>query len=156
MPKAIYILLIMVSILSCTTGCVYKDIDKRFFVMAMGIDWTGKPGTPYLITIKLAIPTTKIGEGRAESQVESVEAASVAEAVRNIKARVDKELDFGQCKMFLFGKKLVQHSMDEPLNWLNRRRDMQMVAFMAEAKPSANQLLRLIRKRKESWEIPFS
>ena len=47
-------------------GCGFKDIDKRFFVVAMGIDWTGKEDKPYLVTLRLAIPASKLGEGLAQ------------------------------------------------------------------------------------------
>ncbi|BFT69452.1 hypothetical protein PAENIP36_08940 [Paenibacillus sp. P36] len=123
-------------------GCSFKDIDKRFFVVAMGVDWTGKKENPYLVTLRLAIPASKIGEGLAESQIEHLEAPSIAEAVRNIKAHVDKELDFGHCRMFLFGNSLVKESMEEPLSWLARRRDIQLISYMALAEPSANKLLK--------------
>ncbi|WP_181646321.1 Ger(x)C family spore germination protein [Paenibacillus anseongensis] len=138
----ILLLVIMLYLCFCLGGCSFKDIDKRFFVVAMGVDWTGDKENPYLVTLRLAIPASKIGEGLAESQIEHLEAPSIAEAVRNIKAHVDKELDFGHCRMFLFGNSLVKESMEEPLNWLARRRDIQLIAYMALAEPSANKLLK--------------
>ncbi|WP_171687503.1 Ger(x)C family spore germination protein [Paenibacillus planticolens] len=139
------ILLLPVSLLFiCLSlgGCGFKDLDKRFFVVAMGMDWTGKKENPYLVTLRLAIPASKVGEGMAESQIEHLEAKSIAEAVRNIKAHVDKELDFGHCRVFLFGDSLVRESMEEPLNWLARRRDIQLISYMALAEPNANKLLK--------------
>ncbi|MFC5452728.1 Ger(x)C family spore germination protein [Paenibacillus aestuarii] len=137
MRKALlcFILLVWIS------GCEFKDIDKRFFVVAMGVDWTGKKDKPYLITLRLAIPASKVGEGLAESQVEKVESPSIAEGIRNLKAHVDKEFDFGHCRVFLFGDKLVKESMAEPLNWLSRRRDVQLISFLAVASPNAFDVL---------------
>jgi len=123
------------------SGCEFKDIDKRFFVVAMGVDATGKKDKPYLVTLRLAIPASKVGEGLAESQIEKVESPSIAEAIRNLKAHVDKEFDFGHCRVFLFGEKLVAESMDEPLNWLSRRRDVQLISFLAVAAPNAFHVL---------------
>lgn len=130
-------------LLICTSlgGCSFKDIDKRFFVVAMGVDWTGKEDKPYLVTLRLAIPASKVGEGLAESQIEYQEAKSIAEAVRNLKAHVDKELDFGHCRMFLFGASLTKESLEEPLNWLTRRRDIQLISYTAVAEPTASKLL---------------
>jgi spore germination protein KC len=130
-------------LLICTSlgGCSFKDIDKRFFVVAMGVDWTGKEDKPYLVTLRLAIPASKVGEGLAESQIEHQEAKSIAEAVRNLKAHVDKELDFGHCRMFLFGGDLATRSLEEPLNWLTRRRDIQLISYTAVAEPTARKLL---------------
>ncbi|KRE66710.1 Ger(x)C family spore germination protein [Paenibacillus sp. Soil750] len=128
-------------ICTCLGGCSFKDIDKRFFVVAMGVDWTGKEDKPYLVTLRLAIPASKVGEGLAESQIEYQEAKSIAEAVRNLKAHVDKELDFGHCRMFLFGASLTKESLEEPLNWLSRRRDIQLISYTAVAEPNARKLL---------------
>ncbi|QHW31129.1 Ger(x)C family spore germination protein [Paenibacillus rhizovicinus] len=140
--KVLFKKIVVLFICATLPGCGFKDIDKRFFVVAMGIDWTGKKDHPYLITLRLAIPTSKIGEGLAESQIEQTEAKSIAEAVRILKSHVDKEIDFGQCKMFVFGDSLVKQSLEEPLNWLNRRRDIQLISYMALAKPNANTLLK--------------
>ncbi|OCT14766.1 hypothetical protein A8709_11380 [Paenibacillus pectinilyticus] len=139
------IMLSCLTLLICSVilgGCGFKDIDKRFFVVAMGVDWTGKEDKPYLVTLRLAIPASKVGEGLAESQVEQLESKSIAEAVRNLKAHVDKELDFGHCRVFLFGDSLMKHSLDEPLNWLSRRRDIQLISYVAIAEPNANKLLK--------------
>ncbi|SFI35405.1 hypothetical protein SAMN02799624_00542 [Paenibacillus sp. UNC496MF] len=78
-------LLLLAGMAPVCAGCGFKDLDKRFILMAMGVNWTGKPDNPYLVTPRLAIPAAKIGEGLAESQVERVEAPSIAEAVRNLK-----------------------------------------------------------------------
>ncbi|TBL74581.1 Ger(x)C family spore germination protein [Paenibacillus thalictri] len=132
-------------LLCCCTllgSCGFKDIDKRFFVVAMGVDATGKKDKPYLVTLRLAIPTSKIGEGLAESQIEQLESESIAEAVRNLKSHVDKEIDFGQCRVFLLGERLVEHSLTETMNWLGRRRDIQLVSYLAEARPNAHTVLR--------------
>lgn len=138
------VLVVMTMMICCVLlgGCGFKDIDKRFFVVAMGIDWTGKEDKPYLVTLRLAIPASKVGEGLAESQIEHQEAQSIAEAVRNLKAHVDKELDFGHCRVFLFGDSLVKESMEEPLNWLSRRRDIQLISYVAVAEPNAYKMLK--------------
>jgi Ger(x)C family germination protein len=140
--KRIAAILVILACLAPASGCGFKDIDKRFFVVAMGVDWTGKKDTPYEVTLRLAIPASKIGEGLAESQVEHLAAPSIAEAVRNLKSHVDKELDFGQCRVFLFGDALIKHSMEEPLNWMNRRRDIQLISYTAVAEPNALAVLK--------------
>ncbi|RTE04431.1 Ger(x)C family spore germination protein [Paenibacillus whitsoniae] len=122
-------------------GCGFKDIDKRFFVVAMGIDLSDNKDKPYDVTLRLAVPASKVGEGLAESQIEHQEAQSIAEAVRNLKAHVDKEIDFGHCRVFLFGDKLVKTHLQESLNWLARRRDIQLISYVAVAEPTAGKLL---------------
>lgn len=139
--KRLLTCLVVLLLCALLGGCSFKDIDKRFFVVAMGVEWSGKEDAPYSVTLRLAIPASKVGEGLAESQIEHQEAKSIAEAVRNLKAHVDKELDFGHCRMFLFGESLAKISLEEPLNWLTRRRDIQLISYMAVAAPSAHKLL---------------
>jgi Ger(x)C family germination protein len=56
---------------------------------------------------------------------------------------VDKELDFGHCRVILFGKSLMEEGVENPINWLSRRRDIQQVAFLGLAEPNAFQVLEL-------------
>ncbi|MCD9022756.1 Ger(x)C family spore germination protein [Cohnella silvisoli] len=133
---------LLLSMLCGVNGCGFKDIDKRFFVVAMGIDRGSKPST-YRVTLRLAIPTSKIESGEAKTELESIEAPTIAESVRHIKSLVDKELDFGHCRVILFGKSLMERGVDEPLKWLSRRRDIQMVAFLGMAEPNSFHVLKL-------------
>jgi spore germination protein KC len=128
--------------LATSSGCGFKDIDKRFFVVAMGID-QGKTANSYRVTLRLAIPSSKIEAGQTKTEVESIEAPTIAEAVRHLKSLVDKELDFGHCRVFLFGRPLMEKGVEDPLNWISRRRDIQLVAFLGMAEPDAFQVLKL-------------
>ncbi|QJD81748.1 Ger(x)C family spore germination protein [Cohnella herbarum] len=136
------LILVLFTLTSTIYGCGFKDIDKRFFVVAMGIDRGSKPNT-YRVTLRLAIPSSKIESGEAKTEVESYESPSIAEAVRHLKALVDKELDFGHCRVILFGKTLMETGVADPLRWLSRRRDIAMVAFMGMAEPDAFNILKL-------------
>ncbi|MFC4306108.1 Ger(x)C family spore germination protein [Cohnella boryungensis] len=142
MRRIALLIALAIAMMGLGSGCGFKDIDKRFFVVAMGVDSGRQPNT-YKVTLRLAVPSSKIESGKAVSEVESFEAPTVAEAVRHLKSLVDKELDFGHCRVILFGKRLMEQSMDEPLNWLSRRRDISMVAFMAMAEPNAHEVLQL-------------
>ncbi|QMV43770.1 Ger(x)C family spore germination protein [Cohnella cholangitidis] len=134
--------LLLLSLVCAVSGCGFKDIDKRFFVVAMGIDRGSKSDT-YRVTLRLAIPSSKIESGETKTEVESFEAPSIAEAVRHLKALVDKELDFGHCRVILFGKPLMEDGVSSPLKWLSRRRDIAMVSFMGMAEPDAFKVLKL-------------
>jgi len=136
------LLFLLLSALACVGGCGFKDIDKRFFVVAIGIDSGVRPNT-YKVTLRLAVPSSKFESGKAVTEIESFEAPSIAEAVRHLKSLVDKELDFGHCRVILFGKPLVEKNIETPLNWLVRRRDIAMVSFMGMAEPNANDVLKL-------------
>jgi len=140
--RATALALSLVLTIAACGGCGFKDIDKRFFVVALGFDAGKKPDT-YKVTLRLAVPSSKIESGKTITEVESLEAPSVAEAVRHLKSLVDKELDFGHCRIILFGKALLESGMDEPLNWISRRRDVSLVSFMGMAEPDAYDVLKL-------------
>ncbi|ANY65044.1 hypothetical protein BBD42_31135 [Paenibacillus sp. BIHB 4019] len=138
-------LLALCMLLACTalSGCGFKDIDKRYFIVAMGIDYSGKKQNPFLITLRLAIASPKIEPGAGKAQVETIEAASIAEGVRMLKAHVDKELDFGHCKIFLIGERVAYKDYSPVLDWMKRRRDIQSIANLAIGKPDARTILKI-------------
>ncbi len=85
----------------------------------------------------IRLPSSKIESGKAITEIESFEAPSIAEAIRRLKSLVDKELDFGHCRVILLGKSLAENEVETSLNWLARRKDNAMVSFVAMAEPSA-------------------
>jgi spore germination protein KC len=122
-------------------GCGFKDIDKRFFVVALGIDASENEKKPYRLSLLLAVPSPKIEPGASKTQIESIDTESIAEGVRMLKAYVDKELDFGHCKVFLIGEKIARQNYKDILQWMSRRRDIQSVADIAIGKPDAETIL---------------
>lgn len=138
-----YLLLLLI-LIEMLSGCGFKDIDKRFFVVATGIDLSGNEKKPYRVTLQLAVPSPKIEPGASKTQIETIDAESISEGVRMLKSYVDKELDFGHCKVFIIGKKLARTNYADLLQWMNRRRDIQRVADIAIGKPDANTLLHVL------------
>jgi spore germination protein KC len=136
-------LLIAFSILAFGLGgCGFKDIDNRFFVVAVGID-QGKTH-PYHVTLKLAIPSPRTEPGQSKAEYVSQEADTIAEAVRLLKSHVDKELDFGHTKLLLIGKPFTQNrELGKALDWFTRRRDIQQIAYMAIGDPDARSVLEI-------------
>ncbi|QHW29608.1 Ger(x)C family spore germination protein [Paenibacillus rhizovicinus] len=124
-------------------GCGFKDIDRRFFVMAIGIDKSEHAAKPYRVSLKLAIPFSKIQPGQTNDfQLISDDAGSIAEAVRHMKSKVDKELDFSQAKIIVIGKPMSAEILRKgTLDWFLRRRDIQGSAFMALGDPTAEDIL---------------
>ncbi|MBW7477011.1 Ger(x)C family spore germination protein [Paenibacillus oenotherae] len=139
--KPSIVALILALLAAALSGCGFKDIDKRFFVVAIGIDRPADNPKNYLVTLKLAVPSPKIEPGAAKAQIESVEAPTIAEAVRLIKSYVDKELDFGHCKIYMLGDSLAQQGYTDAINWVSRRRDIQNVAYLAIGKPDARTII---------------
>lgn len=124
-------------------GCGFKDIDRRFFVMAIGIDKSEQASKPYRVSLKLAIPFSKIEPGHTNNfMLISDQADSITEAVRHMKSKVDKELDFSQAKIIVIGKSMSAEILRKgTLDWFLRRRDIQGSAFMALGDPSAEAVL---------------
>ncbi|WP_276352344.1 Ger(x)C family spore germination protein [Cohnella caldifontis] len=122
-------------------GCGFKDLDKRFFVIAVGID-EGKTA-PYKVSLKLAIPSPKTEPGEAKFQVITQEAETIAEAVRLAKSKVDKEFDFGHAQLIVIGKAFSDdHELGHSLDWFFRRRDIQMISYMGIGVPDAEAVIK--------------
>jgi len=120
-------------------GCGFKDIDKRFFVIMVGVD-KGK-SKAYEVSLKLAIPSPKMEPGEAKFQLVSQEADSITEAIRLMKSKVDKEFDFGHTKLLIIGKPYARGDMSHSLDWLFRRRDIQQISYLALGDPDAKSIL---------------
>ncbi|REE82705.1 Ger(x)C family germination protein [Paenibacillus taihuensis] len=139
--RILLLTVMLLSLAGLTGGCGFKDIDKRFFVVAIGIDPPAEGAKGYKVTLRLAVPSPKVEPGAAKSRVETIQATTIAEGVRLLKSHVDKELDFGHCKLLLFGEELVKKDFRAPMQWFARRRDIQSVAYVAIGKPDANSIL---------------
>ncbi|QGQ94572.1 Ger(x)C family spore germination protein [Paenibacillus psychroresistens] len=131
------------SLLLLIAGCAFKDIDNRSFVFAIGIDKSNKEDMPYRVTLKVALPIQKIDPGKDNTQIFSQDSETISGAVRLIAAKLDKELDFGQTKIYMLGEGLAYESIKESLDWLSRKRDFQMEGYLALGRPSAESVLKL-------------
>jgi Ger(x)C family germination protein len=142
MTKLIRICL-LTQILFLVPGCGFKDLDKRFFVTQMGVDFSGDKEKPYKIILKLAIPKSEIQPGSEKFQIMQEKGQTISQAVRLVKSKVDKELDFGHCKVIIFGEKLARNNIKTPLDWFIRRRDIQKIAYLAIGSPDAETILKI-------------
>ncbi|MCM3160117.1 Ger(x)C family spore germination protein [Metabacillus litoralis] len=122
-------------------GCGYKDIDRRFFVVSIGVDKSDDKENMYDITLKVAVPTSETKTGSNESRMMTESAETISEAVRIIKSKVEKELDFSHTKMIVLGEKVVEDDLTNILDWFYRRRDIQAIAWTAVGSPTALSVL---------------
>ncbi|GEB31449.1 MULTISPECIES: Ger(x)C family spore germination protein [Brevibacillus] len=131
------------AVLFLFTGCGFKDIDKRYLVMAVGVDKSELKDKPYRVSLKLAIPTAQIRPGQSNTfHLISDDAPTITEAVRHLKSKVDKDLDFSQTKILVFGTKLAEERLDKTtIDWFLRKPEIQGIAFMALGSPTAEQVL---------------
>ncbi|MZQ81768.1 Ger(x)C family spore germination protein [Paenibacillus sp. 5J-6] len=141
MKKWLIILLLLCLFLCLCGGCGFKDIDKRFFVVSIGIDKSEKKDMKYRISLKLAVPGSSLDYSSAQYELITQDANSITEGVRLLKSKVDKELDFGHAKIIIFGYSFLKENGINELDWLNRRRDIQLVSWVAVGQPSAEAVL---------------
>ncbi|MNH83856.1 Spore germination protein B3 precursor [compost metagenome] len=140
MNRIVCTLLVLLLVLPLQ-GCKFKDIDLRLFVMAVGIDESENNPNKLSVTLKIAIPQGDPKKADEQVQIMTQEGDTIAETIREMKSRIDKELDFGQCKALLFGEKYARKNVKESLDWLMRRRDLQLTIYTAVARPTAKEVL---------------
>ncbi|EKN70753.1 Ger(x)C family germination protein [Neobacillus bataviensis LMG 21833] len=150
LSKWSFLVLVLLT-LTLLNGCGFKDIDKRFFVVSIGVDVTKNSPKKYLVSLKFAIPSESKGTS-TDSIIVSEKANSMSEAVRIIKTKVDKEIDFSHAKAIVFGEEVVKQKGNAGINyWFTRRRDIQEIAWVAIGKPSA---LDVLKVKPKSERIP--
>lgn len=171
MSRWLYMLLVMIvcTVSMLLAGCQVKDVDKRSFVLAFGIDsvaenegseksekseksgQNGNKDNLIEITLKLAIPEGDPTKRNQEAVMISQISDSIPEAIRLLKSKVDKELDFSHCKTLLFGESYAKKNITQVSDWMVRRRDIQLVAYNGVARPNAKEVLTL---RPKSERVP--
>lgn len=125
------------------SSCGFKDIDKRIFVQAIGIDHSDNEKEPYKVILKLAVPSGSLKESGTKYAYISKEGSSLSEAIRFLKSHTDKELDFGHAKVIVLGDSILEHNLHDVLDFFFRRRDIQMISWVAVGKPSAEKVLKV-------------
>lgn len=140
--KFLAYLFILILLTPSLSGCGFKDIDKRIFVVSVGVDPAKNSDKKFLISLKLAVPNVQ--EVSNEFVIISEEGDTIAEAVRIMKAEVDKELDFSHAKLIVYNEKILKPELEKNLYyWFIRRRDFQEMSWVAIGKPSALEVLKL-------------
>lgn len=130
------------------SGCQFKDIDKRSFVLAIGIDRPEDKDkkNQFEVTLKMAIPEGDPTKRSQETVVITEIAESVPEAVRLAKSKTDKELDFSHCKAMIYGESLARDNIIPLVDWSSRRRDIQLIMFVAVGQPTAREVVKMQTK----------
>lgn len=134
--------LLLLTLCLAATGCNLKDIDRRMFVVAIGVDAGEKPGS-FKISLKAAIPQGEASKADEKMQILTEESETISEALRRMKSRVDKELDYVHCKTIIIGEKLARTGIRQVVDWAVRRRDIQLILNYAVGRPNALKALEL-------------
>lgn len=138
-------------------GCGFKDIDNRIFVTGIGIDPSEKESGKYKITLKLSIPVSSIKQEKKPSYQYLVhESENIEEAIRILETHTDKALEFGQAKVILVNEALLEVELKDFMDYLFRRGDIQIIAWVAAAKTSAGEILRTEPKSEAAVASPLT
>ncbi|GGM23804.1 germination protein [Paraliobacillus quinghaiensis] len=136
------VLFLFIGFFLILTGCNgYKDIDKRFFVVEMGLDHATQKDNKYAVTLKLAIASADTETMGSESYIVIKEGKTISEAVKKLKANVDKELDFGHTKVIIIGEEIAKEGLIDVMDWFDRRRDIQQISYIGIGKPNAQKII---------------
>ncbi|MCG7345634.1 Ger(x)C family spore germination protein [Sporosarcina sp. ACRSL] len=115
-------------------GCAFKDIDKRIFVVGIGVDPSEKVKDGFRVTLKLAKPYGNVRQAQTPTYAYlSHDADSVAVAVAEMETRVDKLLDLTHNRIIIINKELLTKDLHTVMDFFTRRGDIQMVCYIAIA-----------------------
>ncbi|MBE3596294.1 MAG: Ger(x)C family spore germination protein [Hydrogenibacillus sp.] len=129
---------------ACLSGCAYKDIDKRSFVIAVGVDASGDKKKPLRVTLKIAIPTSDIKSGENRFLLLTADGELVAEAIHRLSSMHENALDFSHTKLIFIGRSLAEEKpLREIMDWFYRMETIQGIALVALADPNANKVLKV-------------
>ncbi|WP_313638747.1 Ger(x)C family spore germination protein [Paenibacillus sp.] len=140
--KTIFLLLLCFTV-AIQSGCAFKDIDKRIFVIAIGVDKSDDVNNPYRVTLKLALPAQKIDPSVNNTQIISENSETITGAIGRITTKISKDLNYGLLEVCILGESLAHESIKEPLSWLSRRFDIPMEGMVALGKPNAETVLKM-------------
>lgn len=133
----------LVTALLLQAGCAFKDIDKRVFVVGIGIDPSDKVTDGLRITLKMARPVSDVKQslGPIYAYI-SHDSESVAEAIRSMETQIDKVLDFGHNRIILMHKDLLSKDLDTFMDFFTRRGDIQYITYVAVADSTAEETIK--------------
>ena len=141
--KSFAIALILFFSILLQTGCSFKDIDKRIFIAAIGID-PADNGDGFKVTLKLALPiaSVKNSTGPRYAYLET-EGESIGESLRKLESHADKVLEYGHVKAIVINEKLFADDVQMFMDYFTRRGDIQLIAYVVAANPSAEEIIRI-------------
>ncbi|WOV86698.1 Ger(x)C family spore germination protein [Sporosarcina oncorhynchi] len=141
--KSFAIALVLLLSIILQTGCSFKDIDKRLFIAAIAID-PAESGAGYKVTLKLALPiaSVKNSSGPRYAYLET-EGDSIGESLRKLESHADKVLEYGHVKAIIINEKLFSEDVQMFMDYFTRRGDIQLIAYVIAAKPSAAEIIKV-------------
>lgn len=126
------------------TGCSFKDIDKRAFVVAIGIDPAENDKDSYKVTLKIALSIKSIKDATSASYAYmSKESNSMSDAIRFMESHNGKAIEFGHTRLIAINESLLAEDLHQFMDYFTRRGDIQLISWVAAAKPTAEEILKV-------------
>lgn len=136
-------LLVVLAMSTLLSSCSFKDIDKRAFILGIGID-PAEENKGYKVTLKLAIPMGTIKDVTEPMySYLSYEGETIGEAIRMMEANIDKILEFGHAKVIVINEKLLATELQDIMDYFVRRGDIQLISYIAATKSTAEKILKV-------------
>ncbi|MDW0114762.1 Ger(x)C family spore germination protein [Sporosarcina saromensis] len=133
---------LVISLCLILSGCGFKDIDKRVFISAIGID-PSESGEGYKVTVKIALPIGSVKDASgAKYAYFSKEGDTIGESLRILETHTDKVLEFGHLKAIVIHEELLANGVEEYMDYFTRRGDIQLIAYIVAARPTAEDVLK--------------
>ncbi|GKV69811.1 germination protein [Sporosarcina sp. NCCP-2716] len=138
------LLVVTILLISFLAGCAYKSVDKRSFVVSVGVDPAENDDDRYKVTLKIAKPIASLRQAtETEYTYLTTEAETVSEAIRILETHNDKVVDFSQAKILAIHHELLSGDLQLLMDYFTRRGDIQLIMYVAAAKPSAEEVLKV-------------
>ncbi|MGG0643576.1 Ger(x)C family spore germination protein [Sporosarcina gallistercoris] len=142
--KVIMCSVLLILFTSLLSGCAYKGVDKRSFVVGIGVDPAEDTDKKFKVTVKLAKPIASLKSSTAnEYTFLEHESNSVAEAIRFLETQDDKVMDFSQTKILALNEELLTGDLFPLMDYFVRRGDLQLILYVLMAKPTAEEVLKV-------------
>lgn len=142
--KVVALTVLLLLLISSISGCAYKGVDKRSFVVGIGVDPAEDTDKKFKVTIKLAKPIASLKSSTAnEYTFLDHESDSVAEAIRFLETQEDKVMDFSQTKILALNEDLLSGDLFPLMDYFVRRGDLQLILYVLVAKPTAEAVLKV-------------
>lgn len=136
------------------SGCTFKDIDKRSFVVAIGIDPAENEENKYKVTLKIALPIGSIKDAIGQNYAYMTnESNTMSDAIRFLESHNDKVIDFGHTRLIVINEKLLSTNVVDLMDYFTRRGDIQLISWVAAARPTAEHVLRIEPKTESAASL---
>jgi len=143
MKRNNFLMSILLIIVLCT-GCHQQaDIEKRNYVMGLGIDWADNQ---YVFTFSFPDLEALVGTGVSiHYPVVSTTGESLLDASESYARQSNRRLDYGQLQSIVIGRKLLenQEKMEEVLNEVKGNRDFSRTILTCMADQNAYDIIEL-------------